>query len=1234
MHRRFRLISRARALAALLLLVVPTTMWTATAPASAANTVTCPTGYNPVACENLQPGTPFADWYAPNAWGAIQGFTTQESVQPGETVSLKVQSPSTYKVDVYRLGWYQGNGARLMSWTPTATYPANNSGNPAACLTKNTGLVDCGNWPTTVTFTVPSDAVSGLYIAGLDQTDGNGYMPYPFVVRNDSSHSAVVVQTSDETWQAYNTYGGQNLYDGSGPAPDGRAYEVSYNRPFGSGGANGIFGSEYSMIAWLERNGYDVSYISGLDTSTRPADVSNHKIFISDGHDEYWNQPQWDNVMAARKSGTSLAFFSGNEVFWRTRLAPSIDAGAEANRTLVCYKMTKLEFSPPDGIADPSGQWTGTWMDPAGQSAGGYNPENSLTGSIFQVNAYQSSAITVPSTYSAMRLWRNTAVAKLAAGQTYSFQTGTLGYEWDSDLPNASRPNGEIDLSSTTLSVDQLRLDYGNNYGNGTATHSLVEYRDPTSHALTFGTGTVQWSWGLNTVHSDAATNEDPNMQQATVNVLADMGVQPQTEQTNLVAATQSTDTVGPNTTISAPAAGATVPVLRPVTISGTAADVGGGIVARTEVSTDGGATWNPATGLTSWTYSWTPTQQGTQTIQVRAVDDSVNIGPVTSRSVTVGPQQCPCSVWPAAAAPTRVDGGDGSSVELGTKFQVTQPGNITGVKFYKSSLNTGTHTGSLWSPTGQLLATGTFSNETASGWQTLSFSSPVPVRAGATYTVSYHAPNGHYSADAGYFTSSGAGLAPIQANQSASGAPNGVYNYGSGMPVNGYQDTNYWVDAIFDASSAPSNPPTVTSTTPADGATGVSITAPLSAVFSQGIDTSTLQFTVKDSAGNSAPGTVTYTAATNTATFTPTGQLGLSTAYTATVQASDLWGNAMTAPKTWSFTTSSTPPNTNCPCSLWSSSQAPTTADSGDANSLELGTRFTSAVSGNVTGVKFYKSAANTGTHTGSLWSSTGTLLATGTFTNETASGWQTLSFSSPVAITANTVYVVSYHTTTGHYAADGGYFSGAYTNYPLTALASNNGGNGMYAYGTGPLFPNGTYNSTNYWVDAVFTATSGGGTAAVTSQATATPAALPLDSFLTRAANAGQDPVMDATHPITTVLPPGTDPSSVKMTVTTAAPVQGQEWQTGTVMPGSVSYDAATRTVSFRPNVPLIRSGSYKVEVTANGKASVAETPIVWNIHPTSDNLPHSPAQAPGVPPVAMPSSAHDGRKRVLTA
>ncbi len=189
-------------------------------------------------------------------------------------------------------------------------------------------------------------------------------------------------------------------------------------------------------------------------------------------------------------------------------------------------------------------------------------------------------------------------------------QTGTLGYEWDSDVQNSVRPSGEIDMSSTTVNLTNgtLLKDYGNIYGNGTATHSLTEYRDPTSGALVFSSGTVQWAWGLGTTHFDLATNEDPVQEQATVNLLADMGVQPLTLQSTLVGASQSTDTAGPTVNVASPSSGATVPAMSPVTISGTATDTGGGVVARVEVSTDNGTTWQPATGLGNWSYSWTPT--------------------------------------------------------------------------------------------------------------------------------------------------------------------------------------------------------------------------------------------------------------------------------------------------------------------------------------------------------------------------------------------------------------------------------------------------------------------------------------------------------------------------------------------------------------------------------------------------------------------------------------------------
>jgi hypothetical protein len=118
------------------------------------------------------------------------------------------------------------------------------------------------------------------------------------------------------------------------------------------------------------------------------------------------------------------------------------------------------------------------------------------------------------------------------------------------------------------------------------------------------------------------------------------------------------------------------------------------------------------------------------------------------------------------------------------------------------------------------------------------------------------------------------------------------------------------------------------------------------------------------------------------------------------------------------------------------------------------------------VIGVRFYKETDNTGSHIGSLWSSTGSLLATGTFSGETASGWQELDFTSPVAITAGTTYVVSYHTNVGHYAITSNGLASAVTNGPVTALASG----GVYAYGSGNAFPSLTFNASNYWVDVVY--------------------------------------------------------------------------------------------------------------------------------------------------------------------
>ena len=258
---------------------------------------------------------------------------------------------------------------------PSATLPQTQP----ACVTDGaTGLYDCGNWGVSASW-ASTGAVSGIYVAKLTRIDTGGSSHIVFVVRDDARQADVVVQTSDTTWQAYNRYGGGSLYCG-GPISNagtayacvrGRAAKVSYNRPFDTRDHDPqsfLFNAEYPMVRWLEANGYDVKYWAGVDTDRRGADLigaQKPKVFVSSGHDEYWSGDQRTSVENARNAGVNLAFFSGNEMFWKTRYEPSIDGSNTAYRTLVSYKET-LAGAKIDPALDGAGHpiWTGTWRDP------------------------------------------------------------------------------------------------------------------------------------------------------------------------------------------------------------------------------------------------------------------------------------------------------------------------------------------------------------------------------------------------------------------------------------------------------------------------------------------------------------------------------------------------------------------------------------------------------------------------------------------------------------------------------------------------------------------------------------------------------------------------------------------------------------------------------------------------------------------------------------------------------
>ncbi len=1119
---------------------------------------------NAIVCENQLSGTDPSVWDAPGGGDStIQGFTTDISVNKGSTISFKISTTArAYTIDIYRIGYYQGNGARkVASVSPSAPLPQSQPG----CLTNApTGLVDCGNWAVSASWAVPSTAVSGVYMALLIRSDTGGESQIPFVVRDDASHSDMLFQTNDTTWQAYNRWGGNSLYVGTAPSADGRAYKVSYNRPFatrgqpgGDGPSDFFFYAEYPMVRFLEANGYDLSYASGIDADRRGALIQNHKILVTAGHDEYWSGGMRNNVEAARNAGVNIAFFTGNEVFWKTRFENSIDASGTSYRTMVCYKETKStqKLDP----ADPP-TWTGTWRDPTwSPPADGGRPENALGGTIFTVNR-GSADITVPAAYSKLRIWRNTSVAALAAGQTATLGTNTLGYEWDEDLDNGSRPVGLFDLSSTTVSVPEHIVDYGNTYGPATATHHLTLYRAP-SGALVFSAGTVQWAWGLDVNHDTqpdvGPTTPDVRMQQATVNLFADMGVQPATLSSGLVGASRSTDTAAPTSRVTVPAAGTTVTSGAPTTISGTAADTGG-VVAGVEVSADGGTTWHPATGTTSWSYAWTPGPTGQTPIRSRAVDDTGNLETASAGiSITVAPRPCPCSLFSSTATPDIASANDPSQVELGVKFTADTDGYIYGVSFYKGAGNTGTHVGNLWTATGTLVATATFTGETASGWQQVNFAAPVPISGGTSYVASYHTNTGQYAITVGAFTSK-LDVWPLHAPAGA----NGVYQYGaSQFPTQNYNSTNYWVDVVYKGFDTVA--PVVTTVTPAPNATKVFPPA-VTARFNKPVVASSINFTLA-SGGAQIAGSAAYDNPSRTAAFTPSAPLAQGATFTAMVSgATDSSGNVMTAPYSWSFTTGS------CPCSMWPNTATPAIASSNDTSQIEVGVRFTSEANGYINGIRYYKGAANTGTHVGNLWTASGQLLASATFAGESASGWQQVIFATPVAVTAGTAYVASYHTNAGGYSYTGAYFASAYDSAPLHAPAPVSGaGNGVYMYGPS-AFPTQTYNAANYWVDLVFNTVFSDTVAPGLSSETPVPGAMG--------------------GPSTTVTATFTEPVS-SATISFAIKSSG-----GTLVPAALSYDSARLVATLRPTSSLAQ-GTYTATVSAaTDPSGNVMTPVSW--------------------------------------
>lgn len=467
----------------------------------------------------------------------------------------------------------------------------------------------------------------------------------------------------------------------------------------------------------------------------------------------------------------------------------------------------------------------------------------------------------------------------------------------------------------------------------------------------------------------------------------------------------------------------------------------------------------------TATTFTFTPTSRFATSSAYRAfvsgatdVGGDVMAGTVAWNFTTAAaPNLGPFNVFPSAYVPATPAYFDAGGTTLGMRFKSDVAGNVSGVRFYKGATNTGTHVGFLWDDTGVQLATGTFSGESGSGWQTLTFGSPVAIAANTVYVAGYFAPAGHYSTDFNLFASS-YDFPPLHAPaDNPAGDRNGVTLYGEGYPtqVGGSgvpAGSSYGVDAVFDGRS------------PGPSTTNVAVNSTIQMTYNVPI-ANTPTVTVTGTSSGSVAGTLSYNSTTHSFTFTPNANLANNDTFTVSVSgAQDAAGNTQVGTIIWSFVTVAMSVSAN----IWANN-TPTTVDSADASPYTFGLEFTVDTAAHATGVRFYKSTANTGLHTGYLWSwngSSATLLAQIDFSGETSSGWQLMNFNTSIALSSGQTYVVGVYMPSGHYSDDtSGAHSlvSAYTNGHLTALAN---GSDFHA-GSGGAFSGAGGSNNNYWVD-----------------------------------------------------------------------------------------------------------------------------------------------------------------------
>lgn len=452
----------------------------------------------PIQLENARPGT--AAWQSPQAPApSVEAYTSEVSAVPGQTIQFHVSTTpaALYTIEVYRLGWYQGLGARLVGCVPSCDTTLQGVARPVPPPDRRTGEINA-RWPVTGTFAVPAKAVSGYYWAEVMLRSG----PYvghqsgvPFIVRARAGRrTAILVQAPVNTWQAYNDWGGRSLY--STPP----ANHISFDRPYSDPDQLPLR-FEYPAVRFLERGGYDVSYTTDVDTGTKPSSLVGHHLVMTLGHSEYWSGAEYGAFEHASQLGESLSFLGANTAYWQV-------AYADNHRTIIGYKDAGYPNDPSKWDPNPNpAQKTTRFRDLVPS-----RPECQLVGLGWNQGRLKT---LVPADYAvnpaaAADAWfRGTG---LGAGSTVR---GIVGYEYDSVVPTC-RVRG-----------DDLTVLFGGTApvpGSVAPTTGAeaVRYR-ASSGALVFSAGSIMFSWGLDDwAHTRfaGAPPTEPGLQQFMRNAL------------------------------------------------------------------------------------------------------------------------------------------------------------------------------------------------------------------------------------------------------------------------------------------------------------------------------------------------------------------------------------------------------------------------------------------------------------------------------------------------------------------------------------------------------------------------------------------------------------------------------------------------------------------------------------------------------------------------------------------